>query len=515
MLADLDTLVIALYCAACSLFPASDLGPRRGRPLKISDNELICLMVAQMLLGYPSERQFLPVARWRLGHLFPNLPAQSTSNTRCRALSAKLVTLWRAISAELPGFTDQLSFIDTTPLPCGQSVQTVNRSELAPWCAFGYPAAHSRFYWGMRLVLWCGPDGCVRDFDLVPANAPERDAALELLQRQPINGQLVIADKEPLRRRRLRTRHLGRPRSHPAAPQPTRRAQPANPTDRAHPSAHRIDRAKPQRPTPARTPPRPHTRRPARTHHRPHPSPPQHRHPPQLATRPTHTSPHRLRPSTDQTSRAMGVDLTWKHEAIRNHAERLAGGPGDIPQRVALLHGIFLDSGGNHAFPEVALHGALWAYGFYERRGVVSRSIAYRYFYDADERARRAYMLFRFSQGFKEANRSVFVDTYANYVFAKRHGEAPGADEILAPALLEALNRVHEARRAGRQLRERERAEVFETALLLRAGADCRPENPRGSSTVRLSYPCGDCVTPGCSIRVLPTRDLPGVPQLR
>lgn len=47
----------------------------------------------------------------------------------------------------------------------------------------------------MRLVLWCGPDGCVRDFDLVPANAPEREASLALLERQPIDGQLVIADK--------------------------------------------------------------------------------------------------------------------------------------------------------------------------------------------------------------------------------------------------------------------------------------------------------------------------------
>jgi len=193
--ADLDTLVIAVYCAACSLFPAPESKPRRGRPQKISDNELICLMVAQMLLGYPSERQFLPVAGWRLRHLFPNLPAQSTYNERCRALAPKLVTLWRAISSELPGFHDQLSFVDTTPLPCGQSVQTANRSELAPWCGFGYSAAHSRFYWGMRLVLWCGPDGCVRDFDLVPANAPERDATLALLERQPIDGQLVIADK--------------------------------------------------------------------------------------------------------------------------------------------------------------------------------------------------------------------------------------------------------------------------------------------------------------------------------
>jgi len=192
--ADLDTLVIAVYCAACSLFPAPS-ERRRGRPQLLTDNELLCLMVAQMLLGQPSDRRFLAVAQRRLGHLFPRLPSQSRYNERCRQLAPKLVTLWRAIAGELPGFHDSLSFIDTTPLPCGQSVQTVNHSELAPFCGFGYSAAHSRFYWGMRLVLWCGPDGCVRDFDLVPANTPEREATLELLQRQPPVGQLVIADK--------------------------------------------------------------------------------------------------------------------------------------------------------------------------------------------------------------------------------------------------------------------------------------------------------------------------------
>jgi hypothetical protein len=161
----------------------------------VTDNELLCLMVAQMLLGQPSDRRFLAVANRRLGHLFPTLPSQSRYNERCRQLAPKLVTLWRAIACELPGFHDTLSFVDTTPLPCGQSTNTVNRSELAPWCGFGYSAAHSRFYWGMRLVLWCGPDGCVRDFQLVPANAPEREAVLELLERQPPAGQLVIADK--------------------------------------------------------------------------------------------------------------------------------------------------------------------------------------------------------------------------------------------------------------------------------------------------------------------------------
>jgi hypothetical protein len=162
----------------------------------------------------------------------------------------------------------------------------------------------------------------------------------------------------------------------------------------------------------------------------------------------------------------VALDLATAHDELKLEAARLAGGPGDMPQRVAVLHSMFEDSGRNHAFPEVALHGALWAYGFYERRGAISRTIAYRYFYDREERARRAYMLFVFAQGFKEANRSVFIDTYANYYFTKHHGQTPGAEEIVAPELLDELGRVHHAARAGRSLSLPERRKVFETSLL-------------------------------------------------
>jgi hypothetical protein len=152
-------------------------------------------MVAQMLLGIPSERRFLPIAAWRLGHLFPKLPAQTTYNERCRQLAPKLVALWRAIAYELPGFHDQLLLLDTTPLPCGQSRETANRSQLAPWCGFSYSPAHSRWFWGMRLVLLCGLDGAIIDFELVAADTPEREAGLALLERQPLHGQLVLCDK--------------------------------------------------------------------------------------------------------------------------------------------------------------------------------------------------------------------------------------------------------------------------------------------------------------------------------
>jgi hypothetical protein len=194
MRADLDTLLIAVYCAACSLFPAPRRR-RRGRPQTLTDNELLCLMVAQMLLGHPSERAFMPIARRRLGHLFPHLLSQSRYNERCRQLLPKLVVLWRAIAHELPGYADAVAVLDTTPLPCGQSRETANRSELAPWCELNYAPAHSRWFWGMRLVLLCGLDGTIRDFDLVPATAREREVGLALLKRQPQPPRLLITDK--------------------------------------------------------------------------------------------------------------------------------------------------------------------------------------------------------------------------------------------------------------------------------------------------------------------------------
>jgi len=192
--ADLDTLVIVLYCAACALFP-SERTPRRGRPEKISDNELLVLMVAQMLLQCPSDRVFLRRARRRLGHLFPYLPGQSRYNERCRLLAPKLIGLWKALAAETAGGGDNLRLLDTTPLPCGQSVQTTRTSQLAPWAGFGYCPAHSRRYWGFKLVLLCAPDGTICDFDLVAANTPERQAALALLEANPIEGTTIICDK--------------------------------------------------------------------------------------------------------------------------------------------------------------------------------------------------------------------------------------------------------------------------------------------------------------------------------
>ena len=102
--------------------------------------------------------------------------------------------LWRALAPETFGAGDDLRLLDTTPLPCGQPVETTRRSQLAPWAGFGHCPAHSRRYWGFKLLL-CAADGTIIDFDLDAANRDEREAALALLEANPIEGATIICDK--------------------------------------------------------------------------------------------------------------------------------------------------------------------------------------------------------------------------------------------------------------------------------------------------------------------------------
>lgn len=157
--------------------------------------------------------------------------------------------------------------------------------------------------------------------------------------------------------------------------------------------------------------------------------------------------------------------LELAYAEIRKEATQKAGEPGDIPRRVQLLHSIFLDSGQNHVFPEVALHGALWAYGYFEEKGKLGRLIQWRYFYSAKERAYRMGLLAGFAEAFKRANRQVFIDTYTHYYFTKAYGQSSGAEKWVEPALLATLNRMHAARARGMRLSQTEREEVFLVSL--------------------------------------------------
>ncbi len=74
MHATLDDLVIALYVTIDELLGPDPRCRFPGRKPRRSDAELLCLAVAQVLLGYHSEAHWLRFCSCRLGHLFPTCP---------------------------------------------------------------------------------------------------------------------------------------------------------------------------------------------------------------------------------------------------------------------------------------------------------------------------------------------------------------------------------------------------------------------------------------------------------
>lgn len=192
MIADLDDLLTALYVLADEILPRR---PRARRRPPITDAELVCLAVAQVLLDCPSERRFLRFARRRLGHRFPYLPNQPGYNKRVRALAGQIALVLGVLARSSPSWCDNLRLLDSTPVPCASSRETVKRSDFAGYASYGYCRSHSRYFWGFRLMLLCAPDGMPIAFDLFPANMPERDAAAEILKRVELDGYTIIADK--------------------------------------------------------------------------------------------------------------------------------------------------------------------------------------------------------------------------------------------------------------------------------------------------------------------------------
>ena len=192
MLADLDLLLIAVFCAADDLLPAKPSNAKR----MLTDAEVVTLCVAQSMMGIPSDPRFLRVARKHLKHLFPRIPGRSGFSKRRARLADTIEALIEVFASDSPGFHDDLVLVDSTPVECGRSIETSRRSRLADSADYGWCASHSRYFWGFRLHCLFAVDGTPRALQLTSPKASEREVCLQMLHRVDRVGHLtVVGDK--------------------------------------------------------------------------------------------------------------------------------------------------------------------------------------------------------------------------------------------------------------------------------------------------------------------------------
>jgi Transposase DDE domain len=172
----------------------------RGRRPELSDSELLCLAVAQMLLGFHSERRWVRHAQGNadLRKMFPYMPQQPGYHKRLKASRGLLCNTIRVLARVCPSWSDDLWITDATPVPCGTSRETVKRSDLAGHAGYGYCASYSRYYWGLKLYLVCAGDGMPIMWCLAHPKIGEREVVTALLDHEQHlirYGQVMLADK--------------------------------------------------------------------------------------------------------------------------------------------------------------------------------------------------------------------------------------------------------------------------------------------------------------------------------
>jgi Transposase DDE domain len=118
--------------------------------------------------------------------MFPQLPGQSGYNKRLRKLAPVIAWLTGVLGADTSIGGDDVWVVDSTPVECARSTETVKRSELAGWAQYGYCASHSRYFWGLRLHLLCTLHGLPLGWAITGAKADEREVLIDILFTTPV-----------------------------------------------------------------------------------------------------------------------------------------------------------------------------------------------------------------------------------------------------------------------------------------------------------------------------------------
>lgn len=191
-----DAFLTALYTKVDDWYqvqgPALLAGKAGAKPL-FADSEVITLALAQHWCGFAKEREWLRFIGNNYRALFPHLLSQSEFNRRARNLCWLINALRRWVVQQMGAYEAEYRLIDSTPIQVRHWRRYGRTHLLLPEAALGYCAAKKETFYGYRLVVLTTLKGVITDWQLIPANADEREAALDLLE--TYRDRIILGDK--------------------------------------------------------------------------------------------------------------------------------------------------------------------------------------------------------------------------------------------------------------------------------------------------------------------------------
>ena len=185
---DLDSFLVSLYVLVDDWWRANHRqSPRRapGRPILLSDSEVLTLAILAQWPRFRSERDFWRFAHSHLRPYFPTLCSQSQLNRRIRALEPELRVLQQHLARRLCEPSAVYHVMDTTLVPAIVRVRACRKGLFCGQASFGRCRSKTEWVYGFKVALVVDPDGVVTAFGLAPANCDER----------PIGEALIASDR--------------------------------------------------------------------------------------------------------------------------------------------------------------------------------------------------------------------------------------------------------------------------------------------------------------------------------
>ncbi|MCA9115161.1 MAG: hypothetical protein KDA79_08740 [Planctomycetaceae bacterium] len=158
--------------------------------------------------------------------------------------------------------------------------------------------------------------------------------------------------------------------------------------------------------------------------------------------------------------------IEQSRQQLQHEARQLAGGLGDLCQRATVYHQLYHASGGNHIFPLIAAHGALWAGGYFRFGRAMAQLLSLQYALQPRLRQQRLARLTEFENALKDINRRVCIDTWVNFHLTREYGTGSDVRQFMEDSLADALALVHAAQDSGTPLTDLQKREVFEAHFL-------------------------------------------------
>ncbi len=191
-----DAFLTALYTKVDDWYQAHGqalLAGKVGAKALFSDSEVITLSLAQHWCGFDKEREWLRFIDNNYRALFPRLLSQSEFNRRARNLCWLINAMRRWVLEQMGAYEEEYRLIDGTPIHVRHWRRYGRTHLMLPEAALGYCAAKKETFYGYRLVVLTTLEGVITDWEIIPANADEREAALDLLE--TYRDRTIFGDK--------------------------------------------------------------------------------------------------------------------------------------------------------------------------------------------------------------------------------------------------------------------------------------------------------------------------------